>query len=98
VVSAVPTGKASVQSKGYSEPETMVKLGRALVLSGTGTVHAGHVLKYKTVHHQYSDFTPTLADDGDFTDKALSELGPDVMKLGDRVHKFDFVGEPKAHY
>lgn len=86
----VSAGKAQIQAA-RDEDETKVKVGTVRVYSGVGQVHAGHPLKFKSVHHQYSYFTSGVAD-------ATHAEAEGLHRLGDRVHKFDFVGEAKPHY
>jgi hypothetical protein len=85
----VSAGKAELQAT--KEVEKMVDVATVRVYSGIGSVQAGHPLKFKTVHHQYSDFTTESMQ------KTLEDAER-LPRLGDRVHKFDFVGEPKPRY
>jgi hypothetical protein len=58
------------------------------VFSGTFTAHAEHPLKFSTGHHQSSFFGFVNEDQGVSIEEAQG-----LPRLGDGVHKLQFVGE-----
>jgi mannose-6-phosphate isomerase-like protein (cupin superfamily) len=69
----------------------MVSAGKAKVLDGTFTVHAGHALMFESGSHQYSIF------EGQTTEVPLEDA-QGCARLGDGMHKLTFVGAAKPEY
>lgn len=83
---------ASLQNYVSEKAPSKVATGPIELMIGGFTVHATHPLKYKSGTHQYTTFFEITEEDSNLP--SLEGL----PKFGDRVHKFDFIGDAKPHY